>query len=61
MGIDSTSMEGIEPEKYTSILKLRDSKPLFAVAIGYREIEDGNQPTLTPKSRLPLEEIISSK
>jgi nitroreductase/dihydropteridine reductase len=60
MGLDSTSMEGIESEKYNSILGLANCKALFTVAIGYRDDEDGNQPIDTPKTRLPMDEIITS-
>ena len=59
-GIDSTPMEGIQNEAYDSILKLDGYKSLFAVAIGYRNPEDTNQPSKNPKSRLPLEQIILS-
>ncbi len=58
MEIDSTPMEGIEPEKYKEILKIDDQKILFAVAIGYRDSEDTNQPSIKKKSRLRIEEII---
>lgn len=60
MGIDSTPMEGIQNEEYDKILQLNGYKTLFAVAIGYRNPEDGNQPSLNPKSRLPLEQVIQS-
>tara|TARA_R110001606_G_C15156014_1_gene626386 strand:+ start:136 stop:738 length:603 start_codon:yes stop_codon:yes gene_type:complete len=60
MEIDSTPMEGIEPEKYKDILKIKDHKVLFSVAIGYRDIEDGNQPELIGKSRLSTEKVIQS-
>lgn len=56
--IDSTPMEGIKGEEYQRILKLDEYKPLFAVAIGYRDAEDANQPSVKPKSRLPFENII---
>lgn len=59
-GIDSTPMEGIENEIYDSILRLDGYKSLFAVAIGYRNPEDANQPSKNPKSRLPLEQILLS-
>lgn len=58
--IDSTPMEGIQNEEYDKILQLKGYKTLFAVAIGYRDSEDGNQPSIKPKSRLPLEQIIES-
>lgn len=56
--IDSTPMEGISTEDYTKILHLDGYKTLFAVAIGYRSTNDDNQPSVTPKSRLPLDNII---
>lgn len=60
MGIDSTPMEGIDTAGYDKILQLNGYKTLFAVAIGYRNPNDSNQPSITPKSRLPLEQIIQS-
>lgn len=60
MEIDATPMEGIENEKYDEILGLKDTKTLFAVAIGYRNSEDKNQPHITPKRRLDLEKIITN-
>lgn len=60
MEIDSTPMEGINADEYRKILKLDDYKPLFAVAIGYRNSADDNQPSITPKSRLPLNEVVKS-
>lgn len=60
MGIDATAMEGIQQEQYTEILKIDGYKALFAVAIGYRDLQDTNQVSITPKSRLALEDIIIS-
>lgn len=60
MSIDSTAMEGIQNEEYDKILELDGYKTLFAVAIGYRNPNDENQPNITPKSRLPLEKVIKS-
>lgn len=60
MEIDSTPMEGIKSEEYKRILKLENYKPLFAVAIGYRDPEDGNQPAIKPKERLQAESVIES-
>lgn len=60
MGIDSTPMEGIQSEKYNQILGLKDSKTLFAVAIGYRDTTDQNQPSITEKRRLNIEQIITN-
>ena len=58
MDIDSSPMEGIQADKYAEILKLNGYKPLFAVAIGYRNPEDANQPSVKPKSRLEMDLII---
>lgn len=60
MEIDSTPMEGIEPEKYKDILNIEDYKVLFAVAIGYRDAEDSNQPSHKGKSRLAVNQVINS-
>jgi len=58
MGIDSTPMEGIEPEQYDDILKNEKYETLFAVAIGQREETDTNQPKFNPKTRLKAEKVI---
>ncbi len=60
IGIDSTPMEGINLQEYARILPLNAYRPLFAVALGYRSDEDSNQPSITPKSRLRLEDVIQS-
>ncbi|WP_459209981.1 nitroreductase family protein [Aquimarina rhabdastrellae] len=60
MKIDSTPMEGIEPEKYDEILGQKDYSELVAVAIGYRDGEDFNQINKTPKSRNPIAQVITS-
>lgn len=60
LGIDSTPMEGIQSEAYNKVLGLKDYKTLFAVAIGYRNPEDANQPALKPKSRLAAAHTIQS-
>ena len=58
MGIDATPMEGLEPEKYDEILGQEDYATLVAVAIGYRDPEDANQPSKKPKSRMDLDLVI---
>ncbi|TZF94343.1 NAD(P)H-dependent oxidoreductase [Chryseobacterium panacisoli] len=58
MGIDSTPMEGIEPEEYDVILKNEKYETLFAVAIGKRDDADANQPKFNPKKRLNAEKVI---
>ncbi len=60
LGIDSTPMEGIQNEAYDQLLGLNGYKTLFAVAIGYRNPEDANQPALKAKSRLAAEQVIAS-
>ncbi|MFZ4931289.1 nitroreductase family protein [Chryseobacterium sp. Mn2064] len=58
MEIDSTPMEGIEPEKYDAILNNEKYETLFAVAIGEKDETDANQPKLNPKTRLKAEKVI---
>lgn len=60
MGIDSTPMEGIEPENYDKILGLENYKTIVAVAIGHRDKDDFNQPHKKPKTRRALEKVIQS-
>lgn len=60
MDIDSSPMEGIEPEKYNTLLEQTDYHALVAVAIGYRHPDDFNQPTKIPKLRRPIEEVITT-
>lgn len=60
MGIDSTPMEGIEPDNYDKVLGQKDYKTIVAVAIGHRDEEDFNQPTKKPKSRRNINEVIKS-
>lgn len=58
MSIDSTPMEGIKSDEYNTILNLKNYTTLAAVAIGYREQNDPNQPKIKNKSRLEMEEIV---
>lgn len=58
--IDSTPMEGIKTEEYNKILQLDGYETLFAVAIGFRNPEDTNQPSVKEKFRLALEDVIKS-
>ncbi|RLK00058.1 nitroreductase family protein [Tenacibaculum discolor] len=60
MEIDATPMEGIEPENYDKILNNEGYNTLVAVAIGYRDEEDSNQPDRKPKSRLALDKVIET-
>ncbi|MCD9617859.1 nitroreductase family protein [Chryseobacterium gleum] len=58
MGIDSTPMEGIEPDGYDAVLNNEKYETLFAVAIGERDETDANQPKFNPKKRLNAEKVI---
>ena len=58
MGIDATPMEGVEPENYDKVLHQTDYATLMAIAIGYRDPEDANQPSIKPKSRKDLDEVV---
>jgi nitroreductase/dihydropteridine reductase len=58
LGIDSTPMEGIEGDKYDSILNNEKYENLFAVVIGQKSEEDKNQPIHTPKRRLERKKVI---
>ncbi|MEN7551530.1 nitroreductase family protein [Rapidithrix thailandica] len=60
MRIDATPMEGIEPENYDRILKQTDYATTVAVAIGYRNHDDFNQPDKNPKSRRNIHQVIET-
>ena len=60
MGIDSTPMEGLNPKDYDKILELDNYATLVAVAIGYRDENDHNQPSNKPKSRLNLDDVVQT-
>ncbi|PKQ61986.1 NAD(P)H-dependent oxidoreductase [Labilibaculum filiforme] len=60
MQIDSTPMEGIEPDKYDKILGSKESHAIVAVAIGYRNVEDFNQPEKKAKTRKALNQVIKT-
>lgn len=59
MGIDATPMEGIDRVEYDKLLNSDGiHKSTFAVAIGYRDNADTNQPSITPKTRVDQNKII---
>jgi nitroreductase/dihydropteridine reductase len=58
MEIDSTPMEGIQPEEYDAILNNEKYETLFALTIGERDEADSNQPKFNPKTRLKAEKVI---
>ncbi len=60
MGLDSTPMEGIEPEKYDAVIGNAKYTTLFAVTIGQKSEDDTNQPKHTPKNRLESSKVIIS-
>jgi len=60
LGVDSTPMEGIDTAEYDRVLNIEGYKTLFAVALGYRDPEDFNQPSVKPKSRLAIDNVIFS-
>lgn len=60
LGIDSTPMEGVNAAEYDRVLGLKDYKTLFAVALGYRDPDDFNQPSLKPKSRIEIDRVVYS-
>ena len=58
MEIDATPMEGIEHSEYDRILKIEGYRTVVVAAIGTRDSEDVNQPSITPKRRRNAESII---
>jgi nitroreductase/dihydropteridine reductase len=60
LGLDSTAMEGIESDKYRTILNMTAYKPLFAMAVGYSSEDDLNRIEVTPKSRRLQESVIET-
>ena len=59
MKIDSTPMEGIQPDHYDAIINNLDYESVLAVAIGEKSETDHNQLTITPKRRLNPEKILT--
>ncbi|MNY16548.1 Oxygen-insensitive NAD(P)H nitroreductase [compost metagenome] len=60
MGLDATPMEGIDRSAYKGILAQDGFSPLFAVTVGYADKTDWAHPTVLPKSRFELEEVVQS-
>ena len=60
MEIDATPMEGVEPKNYDKILNQTEYTTLMAVAIGYRDKDDFNQPNKKPKSRRDINKVIEA-
>lgn len=58
--IDATPMEGIEPINYDKVLNQTNYASIVAVAIGYRDNEDFNQPSKNPKLRRAIEKVIEN-
>ncbi len=57
LGLDSTPMEGFDPEIYSEILSLKEKglNASVVLAVGYRSVEDDTQNAT--KIRKPLEDI----
>jgi nitroreductase/dihydropteridine reductase len=60
MEIDATPMEGIQADGYDIILGYKDYQSIVTVAIGYRDLKDVNQPSVKPKTRRIINQIIKS-
>ncbi|MEN5380153.1 nitroreductase family protein [Sphingobacterium kitahiroshimense] len=60
MGLDATPMEGIDRSAYKEILAQDGFSPLFAVTVGYADKTDWAHPTVLPKSRFELDEVVQS-
>ncbi|PTS92077.1 NAD(P)H-dependent oxidoreductase [Flavobacterium sp. HMWF030] len=60
MGLDATPMEGINIEGYKQILSQDGFTPLFSVSVGYADLSDWAHPSVLPKSRFELEEVVQS-
>ncbi|PUZ19250.1 hypothetical protein DCM91_20790 [Chitinophaga costaii] len=60
MGLDATPMEGINRNAYKQLLPQSDYTPLFAVTVGYADASDLNHPTVSPKSRFDLDDVVQS-
>lgn len=58
MNIDSTPMEGIDAKQYKEILGLNGYMPVLALAMGYRDENDLNQISKSPKQRLEENKVI---
>lgn len=58
MNIDSTPMEGIQCSAYDQIIPIENYKTVFAVALGYRDKDDFNQPSVRKKVRRSLKDLI---
>lgn len=61
MGLDTIPMEGFDPKALDEELGLpaKHLKPLVIVSVGYHLPNDFNAPNNTPKSRLPMDEIVT--
>jgi len=53
-------MEGVEPKNYDKIINQENYSTLMAVAIGYRDKDDFNQPSKKSKSRRDINKVIKT-
>jgi len=61
MKLDSTPIEGIQPDLYDQLLNQNKYQTLVAVAIGYRGPEGFNQVEKKSKSRINVKRVIIEK
>lgn len=60
--IDSSPMEGFDPQKYTDVLELpAHMRPVVLLALGYRDPEDSFDPSRMKKVRAPKEELFEER
>ncbi len=60
--IDSSPMEGFDPQKYTEVLGLPSHmRPVVLLALGYRDHEDPYDPSRMKKVRAPKEELFDER
>lgn len=61
MELDATPMEGIDRQAYKQILKQDGYAPLFATTVGFADAKnDWAHPSILPKSRFELKEVVES-
>ena len=53
-------MEGIEKDKYATILNMEGYQPVVAMSVGYACQDDYNRLEVAPKTRRAHKEIIDS-
>lgn len=60
--IDSSPMEGFDPQKYADVLELpAHMRPVVLLALGYRAEDDSFDPSRMKKVRTPKEELFEER